>query len=249
MPNFGDRLAPQLLAALLGRPLVHVESGEQRLVTLGSLCHLLAPRDLVWGTGTLAPIQAIPPGVRVFATRGPLTRESLRRLGQDVPEVYGDPAQLGPRLLGWQRRPIEREWLFIPHWSERETLPHLPGVDIADPTSDPEELVAQIASAAFVCSSALHPIIVAEAIGIPACWASIRPPSLGTSPFKFHDYYLATGRKALAADWSQGIDRRQAEEVARQLGPPIWDPQPLWAAWERVLECLSRLESGGANGE
>lgn len=191
--NFGDQMAPFLLQSATGTKPMWVPGWYPgKVLGLGSLIHRIQQGDVVWGTGAIndAPLN-LPPRTRILAVRGPLTR---RLLGADVPEVYGDPGLLLPRFYDEHQEPIY-EIGVIPHFLDKTAmqLPHDPAVLMIDVQADWRTVVDNIRRCRSILSSSLHGLVVADSYGIPARWVSVGDRSGG--PFKFHDYYLGTGRE------------------------------------------------------
>ena len=225
--NFGDILTPFILRHLGYNVVGAGKNAPYRLLAVGSILSQLRKFDIVWGSGGIytrkVPRVRPPEGVEFLAVRGPKTREIV---DADVPEVYGDPALLLPQMYQ-PATPAKRYPVgIIPHEAEK---------DIPVPTDDPSVLVIDInagiapvidaiAQCEVILSSTLHGIITAEAYGIPATWLRMTDRIRG-GDFKFHDYYLSTGRDTRPpVMWGDDMLSAAVEAVA----PPIvYDPKPL----------------------
>jgi pyruvyltransferase len=193
--NVGDRLALDLVQRILARrglTLAQYTGGARRVLTVGSVLHFASDGDVVWGTGVNAKAQAGPLKARrldVRAVRGPLTASRLEELGIDVPAVYGDPGILVSRIFPHERKP-RWDYVVVPHFRERwlRFFPH----PTLSPAQAPEPFLRKLVRARRVISSSLHGLVLAESYGIPAVWLENRS---GEAPFKYHDYYLGTGRQ------------------------------------------------------
>lgn len=188
--NFGDMLGPELVEWIAGKRPARAERGEQgKLLTVGSVAHLVRPGDVVWGAGWMRPeVRAVDgSGVRFLAVRGPKTRRRIR--GAVVPEVYGDPALLLPLMVPAATSGTAHLW--VPHMVDQQAQPR-GTTGVLDITSPWRRVVAAISSARSVTSSSLHAIVCAEAYGVPACWM----PCDGVigGPLKFRDYLAGTDR-------------------------------------------------------
>lgn len=223
--NFGDQMAPFLLQAASGVAPIWVPGWYPgKILGLGSLIHRIQDGDVVWGTGAIknAPVEARPK-TRILAVRGPLTRALL---WSDVPEIYGDPALLLPRYYD-QPQESTYDIGVIPHYLDKPfmQLSPDPAVLMIDVQSSWRKVVDSIRKCSAVISSSLHGLIVAEAYGIPATWASAGDRLTGGA-FKFHDYYLSTGREPPApVPWNGRLPRRLLAPP-----PPQIDLEPLVAA-------------------
>ena len=189
--NFGDNLGPALVKGLLGCDIEFAgQNEEMKLIAVGSIMFAMRYGDVIWGTGLIEPKKMkAPGGVKFLSVRGPLTRELIEG---DMPEVYGDSALALPEIY---RPEVEKKYEigYVPHYVHRGKITPVDGpvIDVLMPW---QEVVKAIMSCKKIASSSLHGIIVAEAYGIPACWADWGGGVIG-GKFKFHDYLLGTGRK------------------------------------------------------
>jgi hypothetical protein len=208
--NFGDGIAPWLVGLLTGR-LVHnaMDLPGPALATVGSVIQWLQRPGLrVWGSGLIRPLEpedcdrlrsARPEAVH--AVRGRLTRQELvNKLDWPVPEVFGDPAILLPRVVP---RPAPlHEVAVVPHRLHRRLLPDdpltAPDARLVDVRGRPTSVVRDIAAAAGVVSSSLHGLIVAQAYEIPWVRLKITDAPLMGDDFKFDDFFSTLDRQSVA---------------------------------------------------
>jgi pyruvyltransferase len=232
--NFGDVLSAVVVEYVSGANAVLVSARTSgKLLAVGSIMHRLRPGDWVWGTGAIAKQPISPPSnVKFFAVRGPLTRDLVNA---DVPETYGDPAILLPRIYTPQETQHFQVGL-IPHYQDQRFVRVTdPSVLTIDVLADWREVIDRIVGCELVLSSSLHGLIVAEAYGVPAGWMSVSDQVLGKG-FKFHDYYLGTGRDVpKPVRWGDGL----AKMVAHIEGPPRLTVEPLLRAWPESLSFRS----------
>ena len=198
--NFGDLIGPMLVAGLAGRPVrkeVKQDAGPY-LVAVGSIIQTIdRPGAVIWGAGLLRPLEPRwierlreNPVAQVAAVRGRLTRaELVGRLGLDVPEVYGDPALLLPRLFAYRRG--GGGVVVCPHLSHRDLFRGVagPGLRLVDVTDPPMSVIRALATADIVLSSSLHGLVVAQAYGVPWLWMRQEGKPLDRSDFKFRDFF------------------------------------------------------------
>lgn len=226
--NFGDRLAPVIVSLMLERDGIPASrSPARRLLTVGSILHLAEPGDVVWGTGRNGRIPEVDHTVDALdirAVRGPRTREWLVERGVACPEVFGDPALLLPVLRPDLVELSEQPRRYVTFVSHIDDPPHrVPrGVKVLSPRDDVERILRMIVRSELVIATSLHPVIVAEAFGVPA-----RSIVNRTEPeFKFADHFLSTGRPQYT--------RASSIADALQLGgerPPMIDLEPLLASF------------------
>lgn len=194
--NFGDPLAPLIVSLMVQRAgLPSAALPERRLLAVGSILHFAESGDVVWGSGRNGRIAESDhrfDDLDVRAVRGPRTREWLLDRGVHCPEVFGDPAMLLPMLrpdLVELSRDRRHRVTFVSHIDDP---PHSvpPGVRVLSPCDHVEMILCALVQSELVIATSLHPVIVAEAFGVPA--RSIVNQS--ESEFKFADYFLSTGR-------------------------------------------------------
>jgi len=219
--NFGDIITPHVVRKLSGMEPVHVLDRGGRYLCSGSILPDLKEGDVVWGSGVVQPddLKRVPNGVKFYAVRGPLTRDLLvKKFGQEVPEIYGDPCLLIPKLF--KIPSVTREFIGIaPHVIEYKaiTKPGNPFYDwystygkfngyvLIDINSGFEPVIQAINKCAYVLSSSLHALMLADALGIPNVFAHfVHPYSM--SSWKFHDYFLSVNRPlTLPIDCSKAV--------------------------------------------
>lgn len=154
---------------------------------------------IVWGSGVprnKAPRKKLK---KIYAVRGPLTRETLINAGNDCPEVYGDPALLLPYYYNPQ---IEKKYKIgiIPHWTSRperyisEKILNDPEVKIIKMGGYKKwtDVIDEILSCEYIVSESLHGLIVAEAYGIPNVWAYM---NFSSQNIKYHDFFLSLDKE------------------------------------------------------
>ena len=235
--NFGDLMVPHLMRRLTGMKLDHHMEGP-KLMSLGSLIQTAREGDVIWGTGLnggKAEMQHAPKHLHVYATRGPISREFLRRRGYDVSRVNHvfDPANLLVHLFSDEIEAMRRhignppkDFILIPHFRDDQVMRKLyPQYEkqIVSPDTPFLEMVSRILRSELVVSSSLHGLIVAETLGIPAVW---HRPLMGENEFKFHDYYLGTDRYNIV----RVDDLHQALRVS-PMPVPTFDPAAMLATF------------------
>jgi len=192
--NFGDALSALIVERVLGHRVEKADIDDtNKLLAIGSILQFAMDGDIVWGAGINGKHPVIQDyhirNLDVRAVRGPLSRCFLRLLGIEVPEIYGDPALLLPKLCPEFKKEPKSDYLVIPHISEIDLFPQDGHVVYPDEPWD--VIVEKIVKSKFVIASSLHGIIVAEAFGIPTRWLRVTE---NEPKFKYHDYYLGTGR-------------------------------------------------------
>jgi pyruvyltransferase len=231
-------LAPIVVAHISNASPVLVSSRcRGKVLSTGSILHRMAEGDIVWGSGAIHDVPINPPASVTFrAVRGPLTRSLIQA---DVPEVYGDPAMLLPRIFAPRSIKTFRVGI-VPHLKEASVVRTTdPSISMIDVLADWRSVVRRIIECEVILSSSLHGLIVAEAYGVPALWFSATDKVRGRG-FKFRDYYLSTGREApQPVPWSDSI----ASMTRRATEPPHVNTEPLERAWPEELT-FPRAEGG-----
>lgn len=207
--NFGDIITPYIVRELSGMEPVNVLDRGGRYLCSGSILPDLREGDTVWGSGVVRPVdlKRVPSGVKFCAVRGPLTRDLLlKEFGQEVPEIYGDPCLLIPKLF--KIPPAKREFIgIVPHVIEYNaiTKPGNPiydwysthgkfnGYILIDINSGFWSVIRAFNKCARVFSSSLHALMLADALGIPNAYSYFFHP-YSMSSWKFHDYFLSVNR-------------------------------------------------------
>lgn len=230
--NVGDQLSfdiVNLILAYRSKNVYDKISLSNKLLAIGSVMHFAKNNDTVWGTGINGKINDKYlkfNKLDVRAVRGPLTREKLIKKGIKCPEVFGDPAILTPLLypreiVDLQNSVSNKEFIVIPHLRDDLEKYRNYSDNIVSPECYPLEFIRAIASAKMVVSSSLHGVIIAESYGIPAVYYK---SGSGEHDFKYHDYYLGTGRSENEYNFATSI-----EEALTIKNEPIKNLQGLQA--------------------
>ena len=210
--NWGDVLSQFLLEHFSGKKLnkndvfyfddaSYMLDKNGKIVGIGSSMKYVRPDDYVWGTGCIDEHHVGNKPRKVYSVRGPLTREVLLKRGWDVPEVYGDPALLFPKIYN---PTIEKKYKIglIPHCVDFHSLDGLKainhmedmGVKIINVTAGVYEFIDQLKECEMIISSSLHGLIAADAYGIPNHRVKISKLLLG-GDFKYLDHYASVKRE------------------------------------------------------
>ncbi len=180
--NFGDALAPLLLAHFADLEVTWAPAALADIVSTGSILDALPAgwAGIVAGSGKLHDRSVHLGAARVLGVRGHLTREGAAGV------VVGDPGLLASELVATSRRFALG---VVPHWSDNELFarelaasrrhcyaePRLNRVD-----GDPLAVIAEIGACHKIVSSSLHGVIVADSFGIPRRAEPF--PLMATSP-------------------------------------------------------------------
>ncbi len=221
-PNFGDSLNPLIFERVLGMPVksCYKQPLKARVLGIGTiigkgllrprksllragLYHFLSPLHVFssgitgdWSSGEAAPMRKMI----CHAVRGELTKEQLIALGvlaAQADVVLGDAGLLAPFLL--EKKPAKQyACAIVPHVADQglpsvlqmhNTLKHSIVINVRD---NPLKVLEQLAASELILASAMHGLIVADALGIPNQWVRFSEhPQIGGKGgrFKYHDYY------------------------------------------------------------
>lgn len=177
-----------------------------KILAIGSAMLFTKPDDLVWGAGVIREGEVGVTPKKVYAVRGPLTRSQMMKKGIEVPEVYGDPALLFPRIYD-PSRVVAKKWKLgiIAHYIDY-TDPNVvarlneleeQGVRIINITAGAFHFIDELVSCEMVVSSTLHGLIMADAYSIPNARIKLTDKITG-GDFKYLDYYQSIGRDHIA---------------------------------------------------
>lgn len=161
---------------------------EKNILAIGSIIALGNKKSIIWGSGFMNQHETFRGG-KVYAVRGKLTNEKLKKIGFEGCEIFGDPALLIPLILppSYEKK---YEVAIIPHWREVDYFKSKYSnqykiLDIR--TDNVKEFIDELTSCRYVLSTSLHGIILSHAYNIPALW--IKEGYIDTDGFKFYDYF------------------------------------------------------------
>lgn len=243
--NIGDILNPYIIERLTGTPPKFVERGKGMLA-IGSIIKWAKDDCHVWGSGTSRYPETLNPMAVYNAVRGPLTRKAVMENGGYCPEVYGDAALLLPLFYKPNVRKQHKVG-FIPHYQHHgyEQAGDYKFIDILGVTdADIERLIDEICSCEYIISTSLHGIIIANAYGVPARWATISDAEkhVHGDNTKFKDYFLGVGLPVQEPLDLAGIEHLDHKVVSKGLPKRVtlkFDPKRLIKAFpyqDRLLE-------------
>ena len=129
---------------------------------------------------------------KILSVRGPLTRERLKNIGVNCPEVYGD---IGLILPYFYYPEVKKEFKLgiIPHYIDMEKFKSFfpitdNNIKLIDVTEPIDTVIKNILKCEVTMSSSLHGIIVSHAYNIKCMWLKISN-KIGGGYFKYRDYY------------------------------------------------------------
>lgn len=199
------------------RPVWVSKKYQGKILACGSVIGSVRPHDVIVGAGLIRDEAfTLPPNVTVVALRGPLTADLLKVETQDV--LFGDPGLLAPEIMGISRDDRAERISVVPHQVDfaavRSYLANSPvnsDAILVNVEETPAKVVGDIARSRACVSTSLHGLIIAEALGIPAIWATMHGPLEGGT-FKFRDYYLSTARTQ-----DSPLEMAEALEIAKDV--------------------------------
>lgn len=203
--NFGDDLNIPLLESLTGKKIrLRSEVGIRRLkniLCIGSILESdVISSSIVWGSGAMYGNAMRLRPHKVYAVRGPYTRDFLIKEKINCPKIYGDPALLVPLIYN---PAVEKRYKLgiIPHFVDYD-LPHVARFRDKHPEvlfiqmrnyKSWKDVIDKIKSCESIASSSLHGLIVSDAYGIPNTYIKLSNQILG-GDFKYRDYFAGVSR-------------------------------------------------------
>ncbi len=258
--NWGDRIAGWIFERLNGTSAQWMEvldpqaQTKAHYLTVGSILRFANSASVVWGSGFISADDTVgatqwkgsishPVSPQITAVRGPRSRDRLRALGLECPEVYGDPVLLMPRLYAPERQ-VQHALGVICHYADADD-PRLHRLRADDRVHfinimqfDLLKTVREVLSCERIVATSLHGLVLADAYGIPARWMKmVYQPGAPYAwerehwaTFKFQDHLAAVGRETLAVLEAHSDvhpdDLLQAALEADAV-PASFDDQPL----------------------
>lgn len=160
---------------------------EKKLIAIGSVLSFGNKYSNIWGTGFMNENEPFHGGT-IYALRGKLSYNKIKKLGAFYCETFGDPAMLLPRFIK-PNSPKRHQLGIIPHFKETQTFQkeyfNYKIIDLN--TTKIKETIEEITQCNYILSTSLHGIIVAHSYGIPALW--IKKGEIVIDGFKFKDYF------------------------------------------------------------
>jgi len=242
--NWGDDLNYSFVKKMTSLFVIHINfipnaTKNKTYSVIGSVIPWILNRNsIVWGCGNMLPEMKIEheniPS-KIYAVRGPRTRQYLLNQNIECPPIYGDPALLLPILytprktkhykigiILHQADKISKNALF---WFEKLKDEY---IDI-DLTKYREwtDVIDKIYNCDLVISSSLHGLIVADAYNIPNVWVEFEYQHTGNY-FKFFDYFESVGRiEKMPVKWNDSFDFSNLLNEVKANPKPEIDILPL----------------------
>ena len=202
--NFGDSLNSYLLKELVGENFYEsflFKNDKEELLMIGSILGKMTKNSIIWGAGGIKnnPEISVKPK-KVYAVRGPYTREELLKKNIDCPEIYGDPAILLP--LFYKPKKIKKfKYGIVPHYIDKyhpfvrefQKRKDVLFIDIEKKYSKWQDFIDLISSCEGILTSSLHGVIISDTYNIPNIWIKLSDGVSGNG-FKFKDYYRSVNK-------------------------------------------------------
>ena len=215
--NFGDKLNEYIFKQIFGIEIKHSSEKEAEIIGIGSILDKILKRNFnffvpknkltVFGSGFGFSYDyyrkkikyAYPLNFRrklnILALRGFYSKHIAERiLKKDLDNiVLGDPGLLVHKLVDYGNVIKKYDVGIVPHYADQENPifnklnQSINNSVILNTLENPITFLYKLAECKTVISTAMHPLIACDALGIPNKW--IRISELTTSRFKFKDYY------------------------------------------------------------
>jgi len=201
--NFGDEIGKFVLSSVIGSENFYWSSPSRaQLFPIGSVAeNILSAKSTItanlWGIGFRSSdfnMNSVQREYNVIALRGSLSVENLKISGNN--NVLGDPALLISKFYksNYTEQKEAIDFLLIQHFQLMQRLPKNFLIHDSNKLTfkimfvhqSLSTIIDSIISSKIVFSSALHPLIVADAYGIPGVRISSSEDKIDS--FKFKDY-------------------------------------------------------------
>lgn len=215
--NFGDKLNEYIFEQIFGIKIKHQLIKNADVIGVGSIMDKLLKRNFeisvpkkeltVFGSGFGFPFNYYNQKIKyawplkfrrklnILALRGFYTKHIVERiLKKDLDNIIlGDPGLLVHKLVNYDNIVKKYDIGIVPHYADRENSIFeklnlsIKNSVILNTQENPVIFLNKLAECKTVISTAMHPLIACDALGIPNKW--IRISEQTTSRFKFKDYY------------------------------------------------------------
>ena len=174
---------------------------RKNYIFIGSTINFLTTKNsIIWGAGIISdeiPLRDKPR--KIYAVRGPLTRNFILSQNISCPEIYGDPVLLLPYY--YKPKKLKNKIGIVPHYSKLESNilnsilsknKNIKKIDLKNYVNW-EDVVDEITSCEVVLSSSLHGLVIAEAYGVKNIWVKWGENLIGNN-FKFNDFFYSINK-------------------------------------------------------
>ena len=204
--NVGDAINLPIIEFLSGKRVVlakYIRHSwlRSRVVysAIGSIIQWSGDGCHIWGSGLISPNAKVPRGCKVFAVRGPLTKQVMEDAGYAVPNIFGDPGVILPIIYNPVRNGAFGKAVgLLPHYSDKYSAvvrrfrrSGFLFIDI-EVGSRYAKVIDKIVNCDAIVTSSLHGLIFCHAYKVPVLWADFGGEITGDG-FKFRDYLLGVG--------------------------------------------------------
>ncbi len=212
--NFGDKLTVAILNSMSGIEVYKEEKQYAKFVGVGSILERFQGKAgpcflnplYVFGTGydwRNVRCNSFSRKLKVYAVRGMETQKYIENItGEKLSDiVLGDIGLLAGRLAKGMKIDKLYDIGIVPHYVDKkdarfkELQNRLPNAKILNVRSNPKEFIKELLKCKRIVSTAMHPLIVCDALRIPNLWAYLPNANQVDMSKKFDDYYSAFGLK------------------------------------------------------
>lgn len=206
--NVGDKLTEAILNSLDGIDVYKEDKEYAKMVGVGSILERFQGKPLfnrnyplyVFGTGYdwhYVGKEDFSRRLKVYAVRGEYTKEYVEKItGKRMKNVVlGDIGLLAGVLAPKEQVKKRYDLGIVPHLVDlndrrfKELASRIPNSKIINVHLNPKQFVKQLLECRCVISTAMHPLIVCDALRIPNLWAYLPNANQVDMSHKFNDYY------------------------------------------------------------
>ena len=195
--NIGDAINPIIFEKLTNKKSINSNSvlnifNRDKFFFIGSVLDQIDFNSIVLGAGFISKDSPVKIPKKIYAVRGPKTREKFISNNISCPEVYCDPGLLISKSFQITI-PKKYKYGIVPHYVDKDhlildTLSNNPDFKILDIENEFDIFLKELNQCEYVFSSSLHGIIFSISYSIPCGWIKFSDNVYGND-FKFFDFF------------------------------------------------------------
>jgi pyruvyltransferase len=201
--NFGDSINSIFIDFLADKQYIYKKNPDQlHYMVTGSVLHFSNSNSIIFGSGFISESSGLGSGKpnKIFAVRGPLTRNKFIKMNIECPEIYGDPLILFPLLYNHSIKSKQKIIGIIPHFidlntdSLNELIRNLKTTGVSVKVIDIrvgtnyKPFINAIMECETIISSSLHGMIMGIVYRKPTILVQFSKKVIGNL-FKFNDFF------------------------------------------------------------
>lgn len=195
--NVGDAINPILFEQLTNKKSINSNSvlnifNRDKFFFIGSVLDQIDNNSIVLGAGFISKDSPVKIPKKIYAVRGPMTREKFISNNISCPEIYCDPGLLISKSFPI-KIPKKYKYGIVPHYIDKDNpiidiLLNNPVFKILNIENKYDIFLKELNQCEYVFSSSLHGIIFSISYLIPCGWIKFSDNVYGND-FKFFDFF------------------------------------------------------------